>query len=88
MNAVDEIKMLIDKLASGDIPPDEPLFTLRARDATAPGAVVAWAQVAHAAGASDKKVNAAMELAATMRHWPTKQVPGRPETRTHKGVPS
>jgi hypothetical protein len=84
MKAIDEVKWLIDGLASGDINPDEPLFTLRGRDPNAGAAVVAWGVASHAIGVPDKKVNDARALAAEMTHWPIKQTPGRPETYKDK----
>ena len=81
MRAADEIKRLQEKLDSGDIHPDEPLFTLRARDAVAAGIVRQWANKALSAGASTAKVAGAKELANLMDVWPVKQVPGRPESK-------
>lgn len=51
------------------LPDDEPVFTLRAQDATAPLAVEAWARVAAASGVSPEKVKVALAHAQAMREW-------------------
>lgn len=86
MRAKDEIALLNKKLASGEILPDEPLFVLRARDITASQVVDFWCCLALDRGVPREKRDEAAALAAMMRDWPTKQIPGRPETRvTHGG---
>ena len=86
MKAIDEVKRLMDMIASGEMPPDEPVVTMRARDPNAPAAVLAWIVASHDSKVPDEKLNATRQEVADMQHWPTKQVPGRPETRTYKGV--
>ena len=81
MKATEEIDRLLCKIQDGDMPPDEPVFVLRARDLLAAGAVTCWAQTARALDVPIERINEAMALAEKMRQWPVKQVPGRPETR-------
>lgn len=54
---------------AGLIPEEEPVFLLRANDATAPGTVEAWANFAEYRGASAEIVGMAREQAAAMRAW-------------------
>jgi hypothetical protein len=66
----------------GGIPPDEPVFLLRAKDITAPGVVRYWALVAKRAGANDKIIEAALGQAQAMANWQKEhgsQVPDMPE---------
>jgi hypothetical protein len=51
--------------------PDEPIFTLRAHDQTAPDTVRAWARVAHESGSPPAKVEEALRIAAAMETWQT-----------------
>jgi hypothetical protein len=81
MRAIDEVKRLIDKIASGDLPSDEPLFVLRARDCTAAEHVHRWADRAERQGTPPDKISEARTLAESMERWPVIQVPGRPDTR-------
>lgn len=81
MRAIDEVKRLIDKIASGDLPPDEPLFVLRAQDIEAADSVRDWSTKVGMIGTPDEKVLEARRLAAAMDEWPVKQTPGRPDTR-------
>lgn len=85
MKAIDEIRNLQAKLNSGDLPPNEPIFYLRAQDSTASTFVRAWAENARDYGTPEHKCIEAEVLADAMDDWPTKQIPGRPETRTEKG---
>lgn len=48
---------------------DEPVFTLRAQDRSAPGFVRRWAAEAEKLGAPMEKVDAAMLCAADMEAW-------------------
>ena len=48
---------------------DEPIFILRAQDATAPLAVIDWINRASRYGADLHKVNEAMALAVQMIEW-------------------
>lgn len=54
---------------SGLIPDDEPVFLLRAQDATAPAVVRTWADMAEAAGADARIVLAARHQAFAMESW-------------------
>lgn len=85
MRAADELARLQAKLADGSLPPDEPLFVLRAQDATAPNAIMEWIRGAAAAGASPEKVQEAGGILMAFINWPIHQVPGRPETRDNVG---
>lgn len=48
---------------------DEPIFTLRAKDALAPQIVEAWADAAERNGSPAEKVSDARALAVAMRSW-------------------
>ena len=48
---------------------DEPIFILRAQDATAAMAVVDWMNRAHRVGASLQKLSEAFALAVSMLAW-------------------
>lgn len=48
---------------------DEPIFTLRAQDETAPEVVVLWATLAAKAGTSHEKVRGAVEVSMAMHRW-------------------
>lgn len=57
------------------LPPDEPVFLLRAQDALAVEAVERWAIRARAAGVNNHKVNGANAVAEEMLQWPTRRMP-------------
>lgn len=82
MMALNEIDRLKAKIACGDLSPDEPLFVLRARDRFAASLVRTWAIMADKHGAPPELVAEASRLADQMEEWPTKQTPGRDDTRT------
>lgn len=77
MLAKQEHERIAAKLANGSLPPDEPLFTLRARDMYAATTVLFWSDLVEAGGAPLKKFLEARELAKQMDLWPVKRVPGR-----------
>ncbi len=83
MKAREELQRLQQKLESGDLPPDEPLFVLRARDRFAAELVRQWgSEVGRHYGALPReKILEAYDIARAMDDWPIKQVPGRPDTR-------
>ena len=82
MKAQEELRRLQQKLESGDLPPDEPLFVLRAQDRFAADTVRAWVdQAVSAQIVPSAKLVEAERLAAMMDRWPVKQTPGRAETR-------
>jgi len=81
MKAKHEVGALVSKIKNGSLPEEEPLFTLRAQDELASAVVRFWCSLAATAGAPKDKINAALDLATAMDEWPTKQTPGRPETR-------
>lgn len=83
MNAQEEIQRLQQKLASGDLPPDEPLFVLRAQDRFAAELVRYWGMRVgrHHESPPREKVLEAYDIARAMDDWPVKQVPRRPDTR-------
>ena len=58
------------------IPADEPVFLLRGQDKAAPHAVRAWADQAHAAGASANIVADARRQADAMEGWHAKMAKG------------
>lgn len=79
--AMDEYGRMGDKIRSGDLRKDEPCFVLRARDVLASAIVREWAQKAREAGTPEEKCVEAEQLADAMDKWPSKQVPGRDDTR-------
>lgn len=83
MKASTELKWLQEKLESGDMHPDEPLFILRGRDVFAAETVLRWAATAASADnpPPEGKIREAMALSGEMQLWPVKQIPGKPETR-------
>lgn len=85
MKAAEELKRLEDKIRTGALPPDEPLFVLRARDTAAEFAVRHWANSAKELGAPEAKWREAVSLADQMRDWPVKQVPGHRRYRVDLG---
>lgn len=80
MIAQDEVRMLTDKLESGNLKSDEPLFTLRGRDRLAYRTVSYWITLAEVAGVPTAKIEEAKDLLDKMRVWEPTRVPGRPET--------
>ncbi len=82
MRAIDHVAKLQAKLASGDLHPDEPLFTLRGRDSLAEHSVRRWIQDAELVDAPTRKIGEAVELLHAMRAWPVKRIPGHPSTQT------
>lgn len=81
MRAKDEIAKLQAKIEEGTLDPDEPLFTLRAQDELAADHVREWVVKAKAKGTPPAKLEEALQIARMMADWPTKQTPGKPETR-------
>lgn len=77
------IEYLQSRIASGDMPPEEPVFVLRARDKYAAQTVRVW-RGAVIGDAPDEKCQDADECAIQMDDWLVKQVPGRPDTRVDK----
>lgn len=63
------------------IPDDEPVFLLRAQDATAADTVRYWANQAEAAGAAPAILQAARSHADLMDAWPKKKVPDMKATQ-------
>lgn len=86
MEAFKEINRLREKMLSGDLDPEEPIFTLRGRDALAPGVVEFWCALATGFGTPAHKLAEARALAEKMRSWPIKQYPGRDDTRTDRRI--
>ncbi len=80
MKAKYEIARLQAKLEDGSLPADEPLFTLRGRDAIASRIVRNWAMDARASGTPHEKCEEAYRLSIEMDEWPVSQIPGLPET--------
>lgn len=52
-----------------DLLPDEPSFTLRAKDPLAPWVVRQWAFRAQESGTPQEKIDAALHSAAEMEEW-------------------
>ena len=57
------------------IPDDEPIFILRAQDATAGRMVEAWAQHARGLGVNKQKCDDASALVYQMMAWPNRKLP-------------
>lgn len=57
------------------LPPDEPVFILRARDPLAPVVIEQWCKGAEAMDVRSGKIADARMLAQDMAKWPTKEVP-------------
>ena len=81
MRAIDELARLAARIASGDMPADEPLFVLRGQDLDAANTTRYWASRASHRGTPLAKYDEALDLAVQMDAWPVKQTAGRPETR-------
>lgn len=81
MKAKDELARLAAKLANGSIDPEEPLFTLRAKDWHAAFTVEYWCGLCRTYGGSVEKIDEAEGIARQMRSWPIKQLPGIPQSR-------
>jgi hypothetical protein len=81
MDAESEAARLKARIEDGTLPRYEPLFVLRAQDVLAADVVRIWASLAESRGVPAEKVREAMQLAAAMKCWPVKQVPGRPKTK-------
>lgn len=64
---------------AGLIPPNEPVFLLRAQDPCAATAVDTWANAAELSGASPELVAAARRQAERMRLWHKHKTPDAPE---------
>ena len=74
--AADERAMAANGLGClGRAADDEPVFILRGQDILAADLVDLWAQRAQAVGCGMAKVIEAMNLAETMRRWPTRKNP-------------
>lgn len=73
----EQLDELRTELANGDlgpgIPPEEPVFLLRAKDIAAPRVVAYWAEAAELAGADPKMVFMAQDHAVKMNDWQVKQ---------------
>ena len=81
MRAADEIARLQQKLESGDLHPDEPLFCLRARDVLTQILVAEWIRVASALGTPAEKLADASKLLDQATPWKPKQIPGVDDSR-------
>lgn len=57
------------------MPPEEPVFVLRAQDRLASFIVDHWATLAEAEGVRSGKVAGARECARDMKSWPTQKLP-------------
>jgi hypothetical protein len=78
MKARQEFERLQTQLQDGLISQDEPLFILRAQDILAATTVDQWADMLEdLEGEGCPKVGEARRLAAAMRRWPRRKVPGR-----------
>ena len=84
MIAIDEHEMISRKLANGTMPPNEPLFTLRAQDQFAATVVRRWAELVEFHNGDPEKVKAARDIADMMTQWPVKNIPGRPAGWSYK----
>lgn len=69
---------LLESLLRGPLrlmPPDEPVFLLRAQDELAVETVEDWASRAADAGVTKEKVRGALDDAERMNLWPVKKLP-------------
>ena len=66
---------------AGHLDPNMPAFLLIAQDVLAANNVRDWAYIAKGNGVPPQLYDDAMATAEAFDNWPTKQVPGRPETR-------
>ncbi len=66
-------KDMIDYLSK--LPPNEPVFVLRAQDILAADVVRNWVHSARTKGCPDTKLNEAFDCATAMDEWPTHKVP-------------
>jgi len=80
MRAKEEIANLVAKLDSGDLPFDEPIFVLRARDILSVPTLKAWISMAKLIQASPVKIETAERFIPVMQGWAFKRRPGCPET--------
>jgi hypothetical protein len=78
----DYAERITDQLppAKGGIPPEEPVFLLRAQDASAAQAVKYWIALNRANGADPDTLANARQVAEAMEAWPTKKTPDAPAT--------
>jgi len=58
---------------AGEIPEDEPVFLLRGQDVAAPYTLRQWAIEAHARGASEEIIMAALRQARRMEAWQSEE---------------
>jgi hypothetical protein len=73
-----EIERLRTQLQERRLDPEEPLFVLRAQDILSATTVEQWAEMLEdLEGEGCPKVGEARRLAASMRRWPKRKVPGR-----------
>jgi hypothetical protein len=77
MKAARELENLRQKIEDGSLSSDEPIFYLRASDVLAPAVVEYWAGTLEQLIGENPKSREARSLAAQMRQWPIKKVPGR-----------
>lgn len=87
MKAMEELQRLRKKIESGDMPADEPVFVLRARDMLAGIAIRHWCEYAKANNVPVARIREAEQLSHSMERWPEKQVPGLPGTRNDCSAP-
>jgi len=76
VRAKDEVARLIRKLEDGSLPPDEPLFVLRAQDMFADLYVDEWALDRMKNGTPKEMIEEAQALADMMRAWSPRRIPG------------
>lgn len=57
------------------MPPDEPVFVLRAQDCLAPEMIEKWVIRARALNVNVDKMNDASSVAEEMLQWPTRKIP-------------
>jgi hypothetical protein len=78
VKALQEIERLRTQLQERQLDPEEPLFVLRAQDILSATTVEQWAEMLEdLEGEGCPKVGEARRLAAAMRRWPKRKVPGR-----------
>jgi len=78
LHAREDYNTFLGQDPSGRIPPDEPVFLLRAQDSVAADTVRHWAYLNERANGDPALTQAAREHAIRMDDWPTKKMADKP----------
>lgn len=65
----------------GPIPPNEPVFLIRAQDVAGPHAIDAWVKTMRSLGAPPHIIDSALSTANAMRNWPLRKLASMPKPR-------